>query len=391
MKIFSKIYQTLFSALFCVAIVAPQQSAFAQGVEEDFDVVAVPVGGSLQSGGKDFGGQAFSLNDLGLSQVVIPGDNGDYKSPSPSQIHVSQNQIKVELNADEGLRLLSQPMVVSSTSVFFTCFVTVDGVAPAQIGTAFLDIDHLGVIGVALSMPGERKLGKRRELSSEFQPQGQQVQLLLQCVGPQAGTSTITFERLRVLDGFRSLDLSLGSTALTKQERFTPFPKTFDEDETVTTVGGYISGASNESHLQYPKEKAQTLLLAVKSATDVVRAVAPLEALLVDDVEVPAPQMITAQMWAKRRSGVNGKFSIALGSIQTGSIGVYETLVDLIPVDRWVRLECPMFFDHNAVPNTFLFLQLREGPAQLLIDDITLRSRRDALHFWDAQLAPASN
>ncbi|MDP8245198.1 MAG: hypothetical protein P9L94_14025 [Candidatus Hinthialibacter antarcticus] len=364
----------------------------AQTVDEDFDVVAIPIGGSLRSGEHEFGGPAFSLADMGLEQVVVPNvDGSNFPEPAEERIQVSRDRIEIELLPGEAVRFLSQPMVVSTTSVFFTSFVTVENAIPEQIGTAFLDIENLGLIGVALSLPGERKLGERRELSAEFQPLGRQVQLLLQCVGPAEGSSqptTIAWERLRVLDGFRSLDLALGATALTRQERFSPFPKTFEEDETVTTPGGFISAVSNESHLQYPKEATQTLLIAVKSATDVVRAVAPLERLVIDSLTVPPPQMLTAQMWAKRRSGAGGVFSIALGSAQTTSIGVYEMLVDLIPVDRWVRLECQMFFDHNAVPSSFLFLQLREGASQILIDDITLRGRRDARFFWDESLAP---
>lgn len=379
---------------FCASALLTALCAGAQPIEEDFDVVAIPIGGSLRSGEHDFGGQAFSPADMGLEQVAVPDvDGSNFPAPADERIQVTQDRIEIELNAGEAVRFISQPMVVSTTSVFFTSFVTVENSTPEQIGVAFLDIENLGLIGVSLSLPGERRLGERRELSAEFQPQGRLVQLLLQCVGPPAGsgqTTTIVWERLRVLDGFRSLDLALGATALTQQERFTPFPKAFEDDPTVTTPGGFISAVSNESHLKYAKETTQALLIAVKSATDVVRAVAPLARLMVDPVTVPAPQMLTAQMWAKRRAGAGGVLSIALGSAQTGSISVFETLVDLIPVDRWVRLECSMFFDHNAIPATFLFLQLREGTSQVLIDDITLRGRRDALYFWDENLAPQS-
>ncbi len=365
----------------------------SQAVEDDFDVVAVPIGGSVRSGEKDLGGFAFNLDDMGFDQVGVPDGEGGFFPGLTEDIQVSKDKIQFTLMPGQAVRFLSKPMVVSTTSVFFTSFITVTGATPEQIGSAFLDIDHLGLIGVSLSLPGDRRLSEQREYSTEFQPRGRQVQLLLQCVGPAVGTgqpATIVWERLRVIDGFRSLDMAMGATVLTRQERFSPFPSGFTEDGQVTTPGGFISGVSDESYLHLVKEAPQTLLIAVKSATDVVRAVAPLDRLVIESAAIPAPQMLTAQMWVKRRSGTSGVFSIALGSAKTLSLGVYEMLVDLIPVDQWIRLECSMFFDHNAVPNSFLFLQLRDGACEILVDDITLRGRRDALYFWDDSLAPPS-
>lgn len=358
---------------------------------DDFDLIVVPVAQSLRAGGHDLGGDAEELSDLGLTLVEVPNPGGDaFPLPEDPAVKVSTDRVELTLKPGEALRLLSDSIVTSATSVLFQADLTVSGAAPDQSAVAMIDIENLGRIGVLLSMAGDRVLNETRRFAYEFQPEGGQFQLLLQFVGPQSGeASNIVIERMRIAEGFRSLDYAVGTTKGTEVERFSPMPADITLDSVVTSAGGGIEAASGIGFAPYAGIELQSLKLFAESDSDLVRAVVPLEGIEIPDSETEPPYLLYAQLWARRLSGTQGTFSIALGSAQTGSLGVFETPIADIPEDEWQRYECPVYFDHRALPNAFLFLQMRDGAAEVLVDDISLRLSRKNPRLWNADWVPS--
>ncbi|MBI1389630.1 MAG: hypothetical protein GC154_14415 [bacterium] len=368
--------------------------AWSQTLEpsDDFDVIAVPIGPSLSPQNADFGAPVSSMFDLGFTPQAVPkATGGTYPWPSSDRIQVSQNRIQIELRPGEAVRFNSQPVVTSATSVYFTSFLTVEHQKPSQAAIALWDLStDAQLLGVSLTMPGDLTLNQRREFAYEYQPKDGPLQLLLQFLGPDPLTvdqsTIITLERIRLIPGYRSLDFVLGAGAVTPVERFSPFPETYTEDRSITTVGGYIAAVTKETRQPRTYEASQCLQLAAKTDDDIIRMNAPLTIRPITPGTLRIPGVLTAQMYMKRRSGEKGIVSIALGSVITGSLGVYEIPAGMIPTDRWMRFECPIQYNHDILQAPFLFLQLRGGAAQILIDDLSLQTNHDPVYLWDASL-----
>ena len=346
--------------------------------DEDYDILVVPVGGTKNVSGKDFSGD--TLESMGFTVIAAPDPN----HPKVGELTAGKDRLVIHLHSDESVQLWSAPIPVSATSILFSCSATVTGNPPTQAALAFIDGKYDSNLGVSLSLNDEIPLLHDGDFSFEYQCRSEQVILLLQWVGPQQGESWITLERPRILSGYRELDYTLGSAALSFTEHFGGGIQQTVKNTPPTSAGGYTD-VSHENRMVFPNFAEQSLLLGTQGKDDVIQVSVPVAQL---DPLIPKPGayplQIYGQAYVKRLYGDNGLFSVALFSGNTGSGGYTNYPVASLPMDEWFRVESPVRFSEKGAGNPQLILQIQGGDTQIAVDDVSLQARRDSEFFWDA-------
>jgi hypothetical protein len=340
---------------------------------DDYDVIEIPVARALSS---EPGGGDFRFGGVGLS--VIPVDN----YPLGAIIEQGDDTITFRLQSGEegrlpqAVRLWSDPIPLSDSSISFSSIVSVSGERPGQAGGAFIDAGNMLFLSAALSYNNELPV-EEDLFFFEYQSEADRAHLLIQFVGPAQGVSEVTIKRLRVFSGGRELDFALGATQVSPVVHF-------GADQTVmrvvppSTAGGRFAYRNDANRTVFPGAENQALLLESDSHTDVIQVALPLEPIL----DPNASKQVYGEAYIKRISGEEGIFTIALYSGQTGSGGYTDIPIASIPVDTWLRVETPVRFSGEGKKQPLLILQNRFGEAQILVDDVSLKARKDSIYFW---------
>lgn len=218
-----------------------------------------------------------------------------------------------------------------------------------------------------------------RDFSLEYRHPAGKVLLLIQALGPETGESELVLERMRVLDGYRELDVSLGTTAVTSVENFGG-----GIDSVVKNIASGYVGISDLNRLAYPGAKPQSLLLGTRGADEVIQVLIPLNT-LPDAMEASAyPRRFYGVGSVRRVSGEQGTFSIALAGGATGSVCYENHVVSSLPLDAWSDAQCSMQCSETGANPLYFIVQLAGGPAEIAVDDVSIQSRRNSMYLWDA-------
>lgn len=98
------------------------------------------------------------------------------------------------------------------------------------------------------------------------------------------------------------------------------------------------------------------------------------------------PANLFGRSYIKRIKGHRGLFSCALVSGRTTSIGSSDYPVDSISDHNWFKAESPVRLIETSAENLFVIFQLKGGPAEIVIDDVSIHAKKDNLYLWDATL-----
>ncbi len=355
-------------------------TASAQWVttEDDYDMVAIPVGGTHtpSTGSFDIGEMTFAAINH------VPGYDQRYQVNA-----VGEGRIDVHLHEGDGVQIWSETIPVSATSVYFSCIASVSGEQPQQAAIAIIDAEDSSNIGVSISL-NEDIPRTPQEFTMEYECRSKTIHFLIQLLGPETGETVVTLERFRVMSGYNDLDFSLGSTALTFVEHFGNGLDKIEETPS-TLPGGFMGISSQENRTHFPQSNDQSLVIGTQSTFDennVIQVLIPLDAIPLIPDSRTYPSRMVGRAFIKRISGDSGIFSIGLFSSTTGSQGYTDFAVSTIPNDNWLPIESPVVFTEKGAQTPSLIVQIRNGRAKIAVDDVSLHMRRDSPYFWDASI-----
>lgn len=342
---------------------------------DDYDVLVVPVGPSVSAPGRDFI-TPDSLDARGFQVIKVQDyELGTYR--------LEPDKISIHLKANQAIQLLSQfadGIPTSATSVYFSMTATVKGKPLTQGALALLDANNPENLSVSIAY-GDDIPNVSREFSLEYRHSPGKVLALIQAVGPMEGESELILERMRLLDGYRELDVSLGATVVTSVENF--------GNGIGSVIANINTGSFDVSRLnnrKYPSIQPQSLLLSTQKTDDVVQLMIPLSFL--PDVMGGGnyPRRFYGIASIRRVSGELGTFSVALVSGITNSICYENHPVALIPSDDWEEVQCSFQLNEKSSSQMYLIVQLAGGPAEIVVDDVSIQSRRDSMYLWDSRM-----
>lgn len=351
--------------------------AFAQELSpnDDYDVLVIPGGGAATVLGTDF--RAATLLERGLTVDSVPGF---ILAETPS---VGEDTLTVRLGEGQGIRLLSGAIPISSASVYFSMIASATGEPPQQAALAILDVNDPSRQAVSISFSQEFPYDKQN-FSLEYQRNTDAVMFLIQLVGPATGESAVTLKRIRVLDGFQEVQFALGSTAITAVEHFGQGTDSVTTNLPPSTAGGWFSSYPGVNRTSIPMQEDRSLLIGTSSADDVIQITIPLQRTVSFPDDEPFPVRMYGRVYARRISGFDGIFSVALFSGMTGSGGYTNYPVSTLKSSEWLSVETRTVFSKESAQVPLLILQLQGGPAKVAVDDVSLNALRDSTHFWDA-------
>lgn len=367
--------------VFCTLLMACMPSlAQDASSSEDFDVLVIPIGPAASAPGRDLR-SPDSLEARGLQIVSVPGF-------SLGRVETSLDRLTLHLAAGEAIQLLSlwtDSIPVSATSVYFSAIASASGEPLVQAALALLDAQNPSFEqGVSISYHQDIPTTPR-EFSLEFRHPADSVLLLIQAVGPQQGESTLVLERMRLLDGYRELDLSLGTTAVTPVEHFGGEPS-FIRSVPPSTPGGTASLFESENHRRYPSAVPRSLRLTTQKEEDVIQVLLPVTILPGALEDSAYPRQFYAEAAAKRLSGNRGTYTLALLSGSTTSVGYQNHSIDTLPSDRWDAVQSPIQLSQTGSSPLYVIIQISGGPADIVVDDVSIQSRRDSIFLWDSKV-----
>lgn len=367
--------------VFCALLVVCMPS-LAQDTSstEDFDVLVIPVGPSVSAPGRDLS-SPVSLEARGLQIVSVPGF-------ALGRVETSLDCLTFRLAAGEAIQVLSlwtDSIPVSATSVYFSAMASTSGEPLQQAALALLDAENPSFEqGVSISYQQDIPTSPR-EFSLEFRQPAKSVLLLIQAVGPQQGESTLVLERMRLLDGYRELDLSLGTTAVTPVEHFGGEPLIV-RNVPPSTEGGTASLFESENHRRFPNSTSRSLRLTTQKEDDVIQVLLPVTILPEALEDSTYPRQFYAEAAAKRLSGNRGTYTLALLSGSTTSVGYQNHSVDTLPLDRWDSVQSPIQLSQAGSNPLYVIIQISGGPADIVVDDVSIQARRDSIFLWDSKV-----
>ena len=346
--------------------------------QDDFDVVTIPVMRSVQISGMDYQGGGLEAMGLRLDTV-------DAMTPCEI-VEQTTDWLHIRLHAGDAVRLWSlEGIPLSSDSASCHCIASVSGENLKQAGLAFIDSKQMDFLSVNLSYTMDIPKQKE-EFSFEYQTKAKNVFLLMQFVGPETGVSDLFLERIRVASGYREIQMALGNTLLSAAVNFGEDPnKIITTNSPPSTLGGYIKTATDTNRTPYPHTFHQALLLGAKTDMDILQVQIPFGVFTVQMNE-RVPKRIYAEAYIKRKSGEKGIFSLGLFRGDTASGGYTDIPIASIPADQWLRVESSVLFSNVLGQIPLFILQIREGQAEVLVDDVALRGWHDSVHFWNSKL-----
>jgi hypothetical protein len=361
--------------------------------DDDFDVILIPVGQTTNAPNRNLS-DGKTLLDRGFQALEVVDENTKKKFPL-GQYELGQDELTIRLGAGEAIQLLSEwssAIPVSATSVYFSAIVSSSGEQLQQAALAVLDGDSPNQQSISISL-GQDIPSDKREFSLEYQRKSNKVFLLIQVVGPQQGESVIVFERMRFLDGYRELDLSLGATAVTETEHFGYGIDSVILNKPPSTTGGSISIGQDHNHVKYPSSNDWSLKLKTDGVDDVVQAMVPLKVKSGVLLQSESAQRFYGLASLKRISGDNGIFTIAMvnfgsGNAALASVGYGNYTLDSIPSDAWLQAQSTSQFKGTNPAMIMMIIQLQGGPAEIVIDDVSIHAKQDSIYFWDASAVP---
>ncbi|MGC9329423.1 MAG: hypothetical protein ACP5I1_17445, partial [Candidatus Hinthialibacter sp.] len=239
--------------------------------DDDYDVLVIPVAPSVNPPDRDLT-SSESLDARGLQLLPVQ----DYELGS---YELEPDRIIFTLKPNQAIQLFSyasDTVPVSATSVYFSVVASATGEPLTQAALALLDAEDPYQQSVAISF-NEDAPYTARDFSLEYRRTSPgSVYLLVQLVGPAQGESQLVLERMRLLDGYRELDVSLGAVAVTSLEDFSEGIDSLIINPIAGMEQGYID-VSNLNHLLLPNAEPQSLVLGTKSPDEVIQVLVPLE------------------------------------------------------------------------------------------------------------------
>ncbi len=356
--------------------------------EDDFDVIMIPVGHTTNAPNRDMS-NGETLLDRGFQAIEI-------ENFSLGQYELDQDKLTIRLGAGEAIQLLSEwtsSIPVEATSVYFSAIASASGEPLQQAALAVLDGDAPDTQqSISISL-GQDIPSDKREFSLEYHRKSNKVFLLIQVVGPLQGESVIVLERMRFLDGYRELDLSLGATAVTETEHFGYGIDSVKLNNPPSTTGGNISISQEHNHIIYPSSNDWSLKLKTSGADDVIQAMVPLKVKSGVLLQTESAQRFYGLASLKRISGDRGMFTIAMvnfgsGNAALASVGYGNYTLDSIPSDAWLQAQSTSQFKNTNPAMIMMIIQLQGGPAEIVVDDVSIHSKQDSIYFWDASAVP---
>lgn len=380
--------------LVCITVVFALITAFscasAQNVSpgDDYDVLVIPVAPSVSAPGRDLM-SSDSLEARGLQLLPVQ----DYELGS---YELEPDRIIFTLKPNQAIQLFSYAsdvVPVSATSVYFSVVASASGEPLNQAALALLDANDPYQQSVAISFKEDVPYASR-DFSLEYRRTSPgSVYLLVQLVGPEQGESQLVLERMRLLDGYRELDVSLGAVAVTSLEDFRDGIDSLIINPIAGMEQGYID-VSSFNHLPFPDAEPQSLILGTKSPDEVIQILVPLE-LIPEAMNEEYPRRFYGTASIRRISGEEGTFSVALASGATTSVGYENHPIGDLSTDAWKDVQCPIQFSEKGVSFTdegvsqlLLIVQLQGGPAEIAVDDVSIQARRNSMYLWDSSLFP---
>ncbi len=358
--------------------------------EDDFDVLIIPIGETSNAPDRNLSDGA-TLQDRGFQTIAV-------ENFPLGQYELGQDKLTIRLGAGQAIQLLSEwtsSIPVAATSVYFSAIASSTGEPLQQAALAVLDGDDVYQQSISISL-GQDIPSDKREFSLEYQRKSDRVLLLIQVVGPLQGESEIVFERMRFLDGYRELDSSLGATAVTETEHFG-----YGIDSVVlnnSIAGGSYSISQDENHVIYPSSNDWSLRLktppSVGDVLPVVQVRVPLKVKSGALLQSESSQRFYGLASVKRISGDNSCiFTIAMVNVGSGnaalsSLGYSNYTLDSIPSDAWMEAQSSIQFKEANPAMIMMIIQLQGGPAEIVVDDLSIHAKQDSIYFWDASAVP---
>ena len=369
-------------ALACLLLLAWPGAAQQLDESQWADGVLMPAGTSIAPPGKDWRADGWAGRGLSLHAVPKAAGEGLYRLPSQDRIAVTTDALTITLRAGEAVRLISQPVAVSAAPVSFFVERQLSGAPPAQVSIALIDAQDPRHLSVAMHRPAAMNEAPGL-LSASFEPTGAAVALWLQLLGPPAQASngpvesTVTLRRMRMLQGDRKADDRMGAERLgapvdldaqTPPFRLVP-PSTAGSQVVVETKA---SGPASDAVLR----------VHTVDRRDVARVAFEVPALPLSGRLHERHASLDLNVRVRKAAGNQGILSLGVFDPASGSGGVTEYAVEQLPRGDWVSLTCPMQFAGAPPANPMVFLQVRQGAAQLEIDGVALKTNRDSMHGW---------
>ncbi len=367
--------QTLIHIFFLSALSAFALAQDPPYPDGDFDVISIPVGISSNPSGANFSGSTVS--EMGLSVNPVPGFD------EIAEVNASEDKLEITLQPGQAVRIQSAPLSISSAKAYFSCMAQNEGSELQQSALALIDLNDTNNIGAAISQAQDIP-NERRAYSFEYEPKSGQVILLIQLVGPANGFSVVTLERLRVLDGYTDQDFSLGVTNISMVEHFGNGIDSVVKDEQISTAGGVVDDFPI-NRTKFPNSNAASLFLSTTAPSDLIQVSIPLERLELELNNNAEHIRVYARLHVNRQSGSEGILTAALFSGVSGSGGFTQHTIASIPSgDEWLQIQTPVEFLKQSTGSLVLILQIRDGAAAILVDDVSLHVRRESPYFWDS-------
>lgn len=363
--------------MYCPSIVGQTLSA-----TDDFDTVLVPVGLTVAPEGNTFLGNTPEA--MGLQSNPVESFSEADVLPSSAT-----DQIQIRLRQGQAISFWSKPIKIEPSSLLLSCNVTIEGAFPQQAALAMVDGQDPRRLGVSL-LYNDDIPRTERDFSMEYECRSDQVFFILQFVGPSAGQSIVTIKRLRLLPNYRELDDSVGSNSISETIYFNDEnPNIILNTPPSSTDGVNYQVKQNVNRTKLPSTKGKALHLSTSGTDKVIQLLLPQTLAFGGLDNQRYPKRVYAEAYVRRMAGETGIFTLALFSAKTTSVGYVDVPVEQIPSDEWVRILCPVQFGRTAMlMNDTLalnvILQIRGGNAELAVDDVSLKARRDSVYFWNA-------
>ncbi|MFB3787754.1 MAG: hypothetical protein ACE15F_15445 [bacterium] len=342
---------------------------------DDFDVLLIPIGAGVNPPGSD--PHAPSLLERGWKALPV------LDRPLPRH-EAGPDRITVILQPGEAVQFVSNTIPVSSGSVYMSCRIAADGPKPGQTAMAVYDARNPKHLAVAIrSQPDWGP--ELRDFSLEFQRPGlQSVQWLIQLVGPESGETKVSLDCLRLLEDYSDQDQALGASRLVSVDG----ADWINEQPVIhvppSTSGAYCRASSEVTPAHSSSPGRPTYCLGTRTMEDVIQVRLPLPPSADFQKIHSYPARIYAQARVRRTRGEEGVVSLALFSPGTQSGGYSDYPAASLPDDSWSLIEHPVQMAAAEMHDQMLILQVRGGPAEIELDEVSLHARRDAAPFWKA-------
>jgi hypothetical protein len=360
----------------CCIVFASSGVGFTQEPinSEDYDVIFIEAARSIAPQGRDL--TSDRLEERGMSIYAVEGYT------LPENRIVGDDIIAIQLQAGEAFRLMSEPIVMSATSVYLSAQVSIDGATPQQAAMAIIDLENTSNLAASISVNGEIPM-ESQNFSLTYQRLTNQFVFIIQAVGPVEGVSVITIRNIRLLDGYHELDFRLDSTQISEIQHFGSGRQAYIVNDQVTTEGGHVENVDITSRTEFADAEDRSLLLRTESSTDIVQIYMLFDEMLTDAIErIQSPASIFPRAYIKRLSGENGLLTIAAVGSST-SIGNSDYPMSTFATDSWTEIEHPVRLERESAEGLILIFQLNGGPAEVLIDDVSIHANKDSMFIWD--------